>query len=158
MQRGEDAVAGVQAGEYVREGDADLLRTAARHAVALTGDAHQAAHGLHQEIVAGLLAVRSGLAEARDRAVHEPRIERRQRGVIDAEPGRGADLEVLDQHVRVAGQGADRLAPGVAFQVERNRAFAAVRAQVVGGLAAIKAGISVCVRPRISAWMSWVPS
>ena len=48
-----------------------LLRPAAGQVVALAGDAHQPAHALDHEVVAGPLAARPGLAEAGDRAVDE---------------------------------------------------------------------------------------
>ena len=70
------ATVGVHAGEQVGHGHADLLRAAARAVVALAGHAHQAAHALHGEVVAGALAVGPGLAEAGDRAVDEARVAR----------------------------------------------------------------------------------
>ena len=50
-QGGEDPDRGEQAGEHVDERDADLLRLA----VGLAGDAHQAADGLDEQVVAGEL-------------------------------------------------------------------------------------------------------
>ena len=42
---------GVHAGHEIDDRHADLLRPAARHAVAFAGDAHEAAHGLDHEVV-----------------------------------------------------------------------------------------------------------
>ena len=50
-QRGEHAGGRIHAGHQVRHRDAHLFRTAARHAVGLARDAHQAAHALDQEVV-----------------------------------------------------------------------------------------------------------
>src|SRR5687767_15760546 len=47
---------------------------------------------------------RSGLAEAGDRAVDEPGIERREGRVIEPVSGQPADLEILDQHVGFGGE------------------------------------------------------
>jgi hypothetical protein len=57
MQRGQDGVAGVQAGEQVDHRHAHALRAAAGLAVGAAGDAHQAGHGLHHEVVARALGV-----------------------------------------------------------------------------------------------------
>jgi len=53
-----------------------LLRPGARFAVGAAGDAHQSAHALGQEVVAGARCVGTGLAKAGDRAVDEPGIQR----------------------------------------------------------------------------------
>jgi hypothetical protein len=55
-QRGEHGVAGIQAGQDVGQRHADLLRAGAVLAVGAAGDAHQAAHALDQEVVAGARA------------------------------------------------------------------------------------------------------
>jgi hypothetical protein len=73
QQRGQDGVAGIQAGQDVGQRDADLLRPGAFLALGAAGDAHQAAHALDQEIVAGARGVGAVLAEAGDRAIHELR-------------------------------------------------------------------------------------
>ena len=70
-QRRQHADRGVHAGHQVDDRNADLLRPAAGHAVALAGDAHQAAHRLDHEIVGGRVALRPGLAEAGDRAIDD---------------------------------------------------------------------------------------
>ena len=106
-QRGEDRGHRVHAGEEIGDGDADLLRPAARGVVGdlgarRAGDAHQAAHALDGVVVAGALAVRAGLAEAGDRAVDQARVAREQRRGVEAVPRQVADLEVLDKHVGIA--------------------------------------------------------
>ncbi len=99
MQRGQDADGGVHAGHQVGHGHARLLRTAARQVVALAGDAHQAAHALNHEVVAGAAGVGAGLAEAGDGAVDQARVHFLETGVVQAVLGQAADLEVLDQDV-----------------------------------------------------------
>src|SRR5713101_1604322 len=74
-ERRADRDRGVHAGDDVGDGDAGALRPAARRAVRFAGDAHHAAHALDHEVVAGALAIRAGLAEARDRAVDEARVD-----------------------------------------------------------------------------------
>ena len=69
----EDRVGGVEAGEDVGEGDAGLLRLAVR----IAGQVHDPAHALDDEVIAGACGIGAGLAEAGDRAIDEPRIERR---------------------------------------------------------------------------------
>ena len=64
LERGEDADRGVEAGDHVDEGDADLERLA----VGLAGDAHQPAEGLDEEVVARQLGAGAAAAEAGDRS------------------------------------------------------------------------------------------
>jgi hypothetical protein len=97
-QRGEDGVAGVEAGEDVGQRHADLLRAGALLAVGAAGDAHQAAHALDQEVVAGARGIGAVLAEAGDRAVDERGLSA-QAGVVEAVGLEAADLEVLQHHV-----------------------------------------------------------
>jgi hypothetical protein len=66
-------------------GNADFLRAAARAVVALAGDAHQSAHGLHGKVIGGDIAFRAGLAKSRDGAIDEPRIDLAQALVIEPE-------------------------------------------------------------------------
>ena len=75
------ATAAYMPGKDVGEGDADLHRLAIR----LAGKMHDAAHRLDQEVVAGTRRVRPGLAESRDRAIDEARIDRPQAVVIEPE-------------------------------------------------------------------------
>ncbi len=87
---------------------------------------HQAAHGLNEKIISNLLRQRSGLAEARDRAIDQPRIDLRE--VVVAEPvtRERAHLEILQNNVGVRRQLAHhRLTFGL-VDVERERALAAV--------------------------------
>ena len=109
-----------------------------RHA----GDAHQPAHALEHEVVAGARRVGPGLAEAGDRAVDQPRVQRAQAGIVEPVLGQRADLVVLDHDVALLGQRADqRLAFGRG-QVAGDRFLAAVGRQEVGRISA-HAGVLV---------------
>jgi hypothetical protein len=70
LERGEDPDRGVEAGDHVDEGDADLQRLA----VGLAGDAHQPAQRLHEQVVSRQLSPRAAAAEAGDGAVDELRV------------------------------------------------------------------------------------
>ena len=66
---------------------------------------------LDDEIVAGAIGVRPVLPEPRDRAIDEPRIERRDARVVEAVFREAADLVVLDQHVGLPRKVADDRLP-----------------------------------------------
>ena len=138
-QRGEDGHRGVHAGHQVGEGDAELLRPAAGQIVALAGDAHQPAHGLDDEVVAGQRRQRPVLAETGDRAVDEARVDCPQRFVAQAVALERADLVVLDQDVAAGGQLAHQRLAVFGGDVDGHRLLAAVGGQVVGRLAGVVA-------------------
>ena len=86
---------GVHAAHQVGHGDPGPERPAARLAVGVAGDAHQPAHGLGHEVVAGAVLVGAGLAETGDRAIDQALVEGLE--VLIAEPvtGEAADLVIL---------------------------------------------------------------
>src|SRR5712691_10065114 len=98
-ERRADGDRGVHPGDDVGDRYAGALRTAARRAVGLAGDAHHAAHALDHEVVARPLAPGAGLAEPGQRAVDEPRIDLPQSVVAEAVAGKVAVLVVLDQDI-----------------------------------------------------------
>ena len=126
-ERGEDRGRRVHAGEEIRHRHADLHRAPAGGAVRLARDAHEPAHRLHEEVVAGPVAVRAVLAEAADRAVHEPRVLPREGGVREAMPREGADLVVLEEDVRPGCEPADDGLPLGPGDVDRHGPLAPVR-------------------------------
>ena len=89
---GQDADGGEEAGAQVGERHAGLDRRSA----GVAGNRHDAGDALRDEIEAALLARRAGLAVARNRRVDQPRVERRQRRVVEAERGHHAGPVVLD--------------------------------------------------------------
>jgi hypothetical protein len=109
--------------------------TAAGQVVALARHAHEAAQSLHHEVVTGTLAIGTVLAEAGDRAVHEPRMLLAQSGVVQAVAGEIAHLEVLHENVALQREAPRKgLAVGCR-DVEGDRSLAPVAGEVVGGIA-----------------------
>ena len=140
LQRGQDGGAGVQPGEDVGERHAHLHRAAAVLAVGAAGDAHQPAHALDQEVVAGAVRIRPALPEAGDGAVHQARVERAQGGIVQPVLRQAPGLEVLHQHVALLRQAPHQLLPLGAGEVDGHRLLVAVGAHVVGRLARGLAG------------------
>src|ERR1700733_1481064 len=56
-KRGHDTYGGIQTGQDVGQGDADLQWAVTRFPIRVTGYAHQSAHALDQEVVAGTMCV-----------------------------------------------------------------------------------------------------
>ncbi len=137
QQRGEDGVGGVESGEQVGHGDPDLHWRAVR----LAGDRHQPAHGLNHVVVAGAPGVRTGLAEACDRAIDQPGIEGGEARIVQAVLGEAADLEVLHQHLGPGGEGAHQGGPLRVGDVHRHRALVAVGREEIGGVAPAPVGL-----------------
>ena len=128
MQGGQNGGGGIDAGENVGHGDADLLRLAVR----LSGDAHQAGHALDDEVIAGAMRIGAGLAEAGDRAIDQARVERGERGIVQPVFRKAPDLEILDHHIGVGHQATDGfLAPGRA-EIDGDRFLAPVGGMKIG--------------------------
>src|SRR5439155_5282178 len=90
-ERAQNAEDPEEPGAEVGDRHADLDRGS----VGAAGGAHDAAHALGDEVVAAAARVRPRLAEARDGAVDEPRVDQAERVVVDAEPSRHARAIVL---------------------------------------------------------------
>ncbi len=138
-ERGEDRDRRVQARREIGDRDARLLRAAARQAVALAGDAHEAAHPLDDEVVAGAVRVRARLAEARHRAIDEAGLHGRERRVVEPVFRELADLVVLEHDVALRGELADDPLALGRRDIDRHRALVAVRGEVVRGFAGVGA-------------------
>ena len=141
-QRGQDARGGEQAGDHVHQRHAHLLRLA----VGGAGHAHQPADGLEQQVVAGHGGARSR-AEPGHGARDQPRVDRRQRRVVQPQPLHDAGAEVLHHHVGALGQLAGHGKVGVVGQVQRHAVLAPVHRQEVGGGAVGRVGRP---QPRVS--------
>ena len=129
-----DGNGGIQPGHQISDGHPGLLWPTAGQVIALTGDAHQPAEALDNEIVTWLGGTRPSLAEAGDRTVHQARIELCQGGVIQPVFLERARLVVLDQHIAICDQSPYQLLPLGTGQVDRDRPLAPVGRLVVGGL------------------------
>ena len=95
-QRGQDAVGEHEAGGQIGDRQTDAHGSAAGLAV----DGHQAGQALGDLVETGPVAVRAGLAEARDAAVDQARIDLRERLVVDSQPMLHVRAVVLDDRRR----------------------------------------------------------
>ena len=123
------ATVGIDAGEDVGIGDADLLRLAVR----LAGQVHDAAHPLDHQVVAGAVRIGAVLAEAGDRAIDEPRIDLPQALVVEAVLLQPADLEVLDHDIGVRGEPPHQRPPLLRLEIGGDRPLAAIAGVEIGG-------------------------
>ena len=102
---------GQHAGHQIGDRDADPKRRTVR----IASDAHQAALGLHDRVVAGLESPRPRLSEAGDRRVNQlwPRVLERR--VVEAEARERPGPEVLDDDIGLVEEAIDdRAAPRAA--------------------------------------------
>ena len=109
---------------------------AQRRAFFVAGHAHHARQALDDLVVRRRVAHRTALPEARNRAVHKPRIDRAQLRVAQSQPVHHARAEVLDQHVGRGDQAPQHGLAGVRFQVDRDGLLAAVLGEERGAHAA----------------------
>ena len=100
LQGGQHADGEVEAGADVGDGK----RNAIGRAVLGPGHRHQAGHRLDHEIEAAAAGIGPGLAEARDRAQHQPRIARMQGIPTQTQPLHHAGAEVLQHDVGIVDQ------------------------------------------------------
>src|SRR5205823_5754982 len=73
--------------------------------------------------------------EARNRAVHEPRMLRPERCVIEPDPLERSGPEIFDEHIRRCDEPLENCAALVAFEIERDAFLVPVDAQEVRALA-----------------------
>src|SRR2546427_10630599 len=130
-QGDEDALGEEDARAQIRDGNPDAHRSLAGDA----RDGHQAAHALSDLIDAGPVAIGPALAEARDAAVDQPRVDRAQVLVVDAQSPLHVRAVVLDDDVGLARQLLeDGHALGLA-EVERHPPLVAVQVLEVEAMA-----------------------
>jgi hypothetical protein len=135
----EDRRARVHSRHEIGDGDTGLLRSASGQVVPLAGHAHESAHALDDEIVAGAFGVGSALAEAGDRAVDQSWVHRGEARVVEPVFRKPADLEVLDDDVSGARQIAH---DGLTFalrEIDGDGLLAAVAREVIRRLTGIVA-------------------
>ena len=92
--------------------DADPDRPLARQ----PGDRHEAAHALGDLVDPGAAFIGAVLAEARDAAIDDARVDFLHRLVIDAEPVLDGRAEVLDDDIGLRGQLEEDLFPSGVFR------------------------------------------
>ena len=109
----------------------DLHRRAVREA----GEVHHAGLGLDDEVVARAVRLGAGLAEAGDRAVHEPRVQPGERLVPEAELVHRSRPEVLEEHVALARERLKDLASLGRLEVQGDALLVAVDRHEVRRLA-----------------------
>ena len=120
----------VQAADHVRHPDPDLHRLA----FGISGQAHDTAIALCQQIIARLVRIGSRLAEPCDRAIDKPRVVPAQAVVIQTVFREPADLEILDEDIAMPGKMTDRLGPLFGGDIHGDRSFVSVGRQVIGAL------------------------
>ena len=142
----EYAVCSEHSGVQVRHRHADLDGWRVGHA----GDAHQAAHTLGDEVVAGSFGVRTGAAESRDRAVNEGRIGCRHLLVSQAETVHRSRPVVFDHYVGVFCEPTCRFESALLFEVQHHATLVAVHGEKCCRLTAHKgrAHVAGIIPPR----------
>ena len=96
-------------------------------------DGHEPGEGLHGGVVTGQPTELTVFAKARDAAMHQPGILTRQRrGAVDAPFLPGAQLEILDEDIRLTEHPEENVAPLVRGEVQRNVFLVSVEPDVVG--------------------------
>src|SRR5262249_53603042 len=95
---------------------------------------HDPAHRLDQAVVAGPLRIGSGLPEAGDRTIDQPRKPLAQLLIAETVFRQRPDLEVLDENIALGDQPLRDLLAFRLGDVERDRPLVAVDANEVGAL------------------------
>ncbi|MCY1225703.1 hypothetical protein D9M72_379070 [compost metagenome] len=126
QQRGQHCIGQCQPGGLVGDQAGHVFRP-----LAVAGaQRHQSAAGLDNVVEGGLVAVRAVLAEAGRDAVHDARVDARDRLVAKAQPLDRRHAHVMHQHVGAGDQRAQRFGALRGLQVEHDRALVAVQRQV----------------------------
>ena len=132
VEREHDRLGEQQARGQVGDRDADAHRPAA----GLAGDRHQPAHALRDLVDAGARRIGAALAEARDGAVDDARIDLRHRLVVDLEPVLHVGAVVLDDDVGLLRELHEDRVAFLALEVERHRLLVAMQVLEVEAVAA----------------------
>ncbi len=103
--------------------------------VGLAGDGDDAGEGLHERVVAGVLAERPLAAERADRDVDDARAALPHRLGAEAEPLGEPRSQALEEDVRARRQAEHRLAAAGGAQVDRDRALPRVGGEEEDALA-----------------------
>ena len=127
----QDADGRIETGRQVRDRNAGLDR----RPIGLACDAHHPAHGLSDKVIAGPVGIGTILTKARDRAIDQARIDRRQGLIVEAVTLQPANLEVLNDNIGLRRQFADQVRPLEIGKIYGQRPLIAVGRQVIGALA-----------------------
>ncbi len=114
--------------EDICEGHADLLRLT----IGFAGQIHNATHALDQEIITRTFCIRPGVAETRDRAIDEARIDRLQAFVVEAVFIKSTELKVLNHHIRIGNELAYKLPALISAKIGNDRLLATIAGVEIG--------------------------
>jgi len=127
VQGRHDSKSPIHAGQQVADGDADTCRILRRR----TGQRHQSGLPLGDLVIPRAPTFRAVVSEASDRQHHQPRVDLLQFLHREPQPVQHSGAEVLDQHIRVLEETAQRRMTVLALQVERDRLLVAIAGQEV---------------------------
>ena len=139
---GEDRNGRVKAREDIDNSDTGL------RGLIRAGDAHETAHGLHEQVVAGKV-VAGSRAESADGAVHDPWVADADAVIVQAVLDEGAGLEVLDEYVGSLGELAGKTPVAGIGNIEAERLLIAIHGLEVGRVPGLRERRAP--RPRIVA-------
>ena len=108
-------------------------------------DPHHHAHGVGDDLLAGVLAVGAGLAEGRDRRHHQVGVDRRQRPIAEAQVVQVTRAVALDHQVNVGHEFLQDAPAGAGLQVEGDALLVQIEDQEEEALFRVR--IVVVVRP-----------
>ena len=123
-QRQQDARDRVLPTQHVNQCHADLRRFTVR----LPRDAHQAAHGLHEQVVTRQFGARVRRPEAGDRAIHRTGVGRTHGFEVEPELLQDSGSKILQDDVGGHGEFARVRETGLCRQVTDHRSLVAVHA------------------------------
>ena len=130
-QSGQNAHRHVQGAQHVAQGGSGAGSGTAGPAAG----AHEAAHGLADDIIAGTLAQGAGVAEAGNRAVDDAGVDLFQNIIAQAQLFHGAGAVVLQNHVGLLHQFLEDLLALGLLQVQSDAHLAAVEVGVIHAVA-----------------------
>jgi hypothetical protein len=94
----------------------------------MAGDAHHAAHGLHNDVISRSCAVRAGLPETGDRSHNQARVVLFQHTDRIPSLGQNARPEILDKHITSGKQLLEDDLVRRGFEAERTSSAALMKA------------------------------
>jgi hypothetical protein len=120
---------------------AKIALLAYRPVIGVAGDAHQATHGLHHQVVTSAFSVGPILAKTGDGAIDQPRVDGFETVVVQPILLEAADLEVLHHHIGLCSHFAQQGLPFWVRHVDGDAALIAVASGEVAGLTRVVAHV-----------------